>query len=185
MNDFDFYPVLESALRSSLDYLSTLETRPVGATSTLRDLRNRLNRPLLDHSLPSETSDSGASRGHSRWHSWFGRWSFFCLGGRRGATGSFGCGLADIRLGSERRSLLLRACRRHRRGGCRRVIKGAIGSSRHVFSWLCKRLPDGPRYLPCCGPASVAEKSRVECGTEWNDGCVSDQSTGLQSTWLD
>lgn len=54
MDDHDFRPVLELALRSSLDHLTTLETGPVGATSTLRDLRNRLNRPLMDDSLPSE-----------------------------------------------------------------------------------------------------------------------------------
>ena len=54
MNDFDFRPVLELALRSSLDHLTTLKTRPVGATSTFHDLRNRLNKPLRDHALPPE-----------------------------------------------------------------------------------------------------------------------------------
>ncbi len=54
MNAFDFRPALESALRSSLDYLTTLETRPVGATSTLHDLRSRLASPLCDHPLPAE-----------------------------------------------------------------------------------------------------------------------------------
>jgi len=46
--DSKFRPPLERALTHALDYLDNLETAPVGATSTLEELRVRLSKPLTD-----------------------------------------------------------------------------------------------------------------------------------------
>ena len=45
---------LELALRSALDYLSSLDTQPVNATASLAELRQRLHKPLDAHGLAPE-----------------------------------------------------------------------------------------------------------------------------------
>ncbi len=45
---------LEFALRSALDYLSSLDTQPVNATASLAQLRQRLHKPLEAHGLAPE-----------------------------------------------------------------------------------------------------------------------------------
>jgi hypothetical protein len=42
------YDVLDDAARLARDYLDSLDERPVGATATLEELRDRFARPLTD-----------------------------------------------------------------------------------------------------------------------------------------
>jgi glutamate/tyrosine decarboxylase-like PLP-dependent enzyme len=50
----DSRAALELALRSALDYLSSLDERPIGATASIDDLRRRLHKPLRDSGLAAE-----------------------------------------------------------------------------------------------------------------------------------
>ncbi len=45
---------LELAVRAALDHLSSLDSRPVNATASLEDLRQRLHKPLTDHGLAAD-----------------------------------------------------------------------------------------------------------------------------------
>ena len=54
MSDSPYLAPLQTALRAALAHLSGLETRPVGATATLAELRARLQRPLSSDGMPPE-----------------------------------------------------------------------------------------------------------------------------------
>ena len=54
ITDSSFAAALETAHRSSLDFLNTLTSRRVSAAADLQTLRKRLNRPLADESVPPE-----------------------------------------------------------------------------------------------------------------------------------
>src|SRR5229473_727056 len=51
----NFYPALEVAIQHALEYLRTVDERPVGPTATLETLRRRLRKEWNHDPLPAES----------------------------------------------------------------------------------------------------------------------------------
>ena len=51
----DFYPALETAMHHALDYLRTVDERPVGPTASLETLRRRLGKEWNHDPMPAES----------------------------------------------------------------------------------------------------------------------------------
>ena len=58
----DTRAALEVALRAALEYLSSLDERPVNATASADELRRRLRKPLPDRGLAAARTAIGTSR---------------------------------------------------------------------------------------------------------------------------
>jgi hypothetical protein len=50
----DFHPALETAMRHALEYLETVDRRPVGAKASLETLRSRLCKEWNQHPIPAD-----------------------------------------------------------------------------------------------------------------------------------
>jgi hypothetical protein len=159
----DFHPALETAMHHALEYLRTVDERPVGPTASLEVLRQRLCREWNRDPMPAESVVTDLVRDvegglnnsvNARFFAWV-------------IGGSLPSALAADWLTStwdpECSPVYRESGLGDHRGSGRFMAKGFISLAGFVFLCACDWLPDGPHDMSGCGTNMVAEEAQLGC----------------------